>query len=98
MEAVRRVFKTWITRVSVHVHHRHWRILATLSCLGDIHAACRKITHVDLVQERDLNSVSDPRPKSWSGVRDSHFRGPNVGGIIYVVAREVTHRGLAVTA
>ena len=98
MEAVRRNFKTWIAGVSVHVHYGCWRILATLAFLGNVHTACRKITDLDLVKERDLNSIPDTRTKSWSRTRDAHFRGPNLGGVIYVVASEVTHRSLARSA
>src|SRR5213075_846767 len=96
MEAVGRIFKTWVARVSVHVQDRCWRALATLTFLCDVHAAGRKISDIDLIQERDLNSIPDSRTKSWSRVYDSQFRGPNLGGVINVIAREVTHRSLAV--
>src|ERR1044072_3744768 len=98
MEAVRRIFKTRVAGVSVHVHSLYCKTLATLAFLSHVHTACRKITCLHLVQEGDLNAIANTGAQRWPRIRNTHFRRPHPCRGIDVGSREISHRSLTLTA
>src|SRR5215216_4147881 len=91
--AVRRVFKTRVTRISVYataVRCDGFVLIASMPMIRYVQST-RKILDVDVVQESDLNGVSQARAECWSWTRDALGRGPNLTGVRLVVALEKTH-------
>src|SRR5687767_8138164 len=102
MEAVRRFFKARVTRVSVDTAVRSdglGSITGILATLGDIEGFTSvgnvlglvKFVDIDMIQERNLNSVSHTRPKRRCGVRDALLLRPNIGRCRRIVTSDVTH-------
>src|SRR5215831_4610050 len=90
---VRRMFKTRVTRISVHaaaIRSDGLVLIASQSRLRNVKGA-GEILHVDLVQQRDLNLIPYPRPKRGAGSWDAVRGRPDFTGIVYIIAFEITH-------
>src|SRR5688572_32373121 len=102
MKAVRRFLKARVTRISVDTAVRSdglGSITSILATLGDVEGFTSvgnvlglvKFVNVDMIQERNLNSISHTRPQRRCGIRDAPGLRPNIGRCRRIVTSDVTH-------